>query len=199
MRPARNQLPLVTIRDDRSVEIEERLTSVAQFERLSVDLTGTIEWLEVVTRVRVALEQMRSNVRSRHALARVNLTGASPLSWQLIRDKDLLFAEAQQVAEQLRDTWIEKLDLDVISHGAEAVEDIADPIYELAASMRSDAASEAFRAEARAFIQKTIAELPAEGRDFAGKSEDDLDLFLDRALAKGIDQVTARLKVGASL
>lgn len=189
---------LVTIRDDRSVEIEERLTSVAQFERLSVDLTGTIEWLEVVTRVRVALEQMRSNVRSRHALARVNLTGASPLSWQLIRDKDLLFAEAQQVAEQLRDTWIEKLDLDVISPGAEAVEDTADPIYELAASMRGDAASEAFRAEARAFIQKTIAELPAEGRDFAGKSEDDLDLFLERALAKGIDQVTARLKVGAS-
>ena len=33
---------LVTIRDDRSIEIEERLTSVAQFERLSVDLAGTV-------------------------------------------------------------------------------------------------------------------------------------------------------------
>ncbi|WP_287304974.1 hypothetical protein [Mesorhizobium sp.] len=80
-----------------TVEIEEWLTSVAQFERLSVDLTGTVEWPEVVTRVRVVLEQMRSNVRSRHALAQVNLTGASPLSCQLIRDRDLLLAEAQQV------------------------------------------------------------------------------------------------------
>lgn len=189
---------LVTIRDDGSVEIEERLTSVAQFERLSVDLTGTVEWPEVVTRVRDALEQLRSHVRSRHALARVDLTGASPLSWQLIRDRDLLLAEAQQVAGQLGDTWIEKLDLDVVSPGAETVEDTADPIFELAASMRGDTASEAFRAEARAFIQKTVAELPAEGRDFAGKSEAELDLFLDRALARGIDQVTARLKAGAS-
>ncbi|KAA3451623.1 DNA repair exonuclease [Mesorhizobium sp. SARCC-RB16n] len=189
---------LVTIGDDGSIEIEERLTSVAQFERLSVDLTETVEWSEVVTRVRVALEQLRSNVRSRHVLARVNLTGASTLSWQLIRDRDLLLAEAQQVAGQLGGTWIEKLDLGVVSPMAETVEDAADPIYELAASMRSDARSEAFRAEARAFIQKTVAELPAEGRDFAGKSEADLDLFLDRALARGIDQVTARLKAGAS-
>lgn len=189
---------LVTILDDGSVEIEERLTSVAQFERLSVDLTGTVEWPEVVTRVRDALEQLRSNIRSRHLLARVNLTGATQLSWQLIRDWDLLLAEAQQTAGQLGATWIEKLDLDVVSPGTEAVEDTADPIYELAASMGSDATSEAFRAEARAFIRKTVAELPAEGRDFAGKSEADLDLFLDRALARGIDQVTARLKAGAS-
>ncbi|MER8632291.1 DNA repair exonuclease [Mesorhizobium opportunistum] len=189
---------LVTILDDGSLEIEERLTSIAQFERLSVDLTGAVEWPEVVTRVRDALEQLRSNVRSRHLLARVNLTGATLLSWQLIRDRDLLLAEAQQAAGQLGATWIEKLDLDVLSSGTEAVEDTADPIYELAASMRSDATSEAFRAEARAFIQKTVAELPAEGRDFAGKSEADLDLFLDRALARGIDQVTARLKAGAS-
>lgn len=188
---------LVTIRDDGSFEIEERLTSVAQFERLSVDIARTVEWAEVVARLRVALEQLRSNVRSRHALARVNLTGATPLSWKLIRDKDLLLAEGQQVAGQLGDTWIEKLDLDVVSPGGDAAADIADPTYELAASMRGDAASDAFRAEARAFIQKTVAELPAEGRDFAGKSEAELELFLDRALARGIDQVIARLKAGA--
>ncbi|RWE19328.1 MAG: DNA repair exonuclease, partial [Mesorhizobium sp.] len=47
---------LVTIRDDRSVEIEERLTSIAQFERVSVDLTGTSEWNEAVIRIRAGLE-----------------------------------------------------------------------------------------------------------------------------------------------
>lgn len=187
---------VVTIGDDGSVEIEERLTSVAQFERLSVNIAGTVDWTEVVTGVRAALEQLRSGVRSRHVLARVSLTGATPLSWQIIRDRDLLLAEAQQVAGQLGDTWIEKLDIDVVSPRAEAGEDTADPIYELAASMRGDATSESFRAEARAFIQKTVAELPAEGRDFAGRSEADLDLFLERALARGIDQVTARLKAG---
>ena len=187
---------LVTITDDRSVEIEERLTSVAQFERASVDLTGTVEWSEVIGRVRAALEEIRASVRSRHAVVRLGLTGASPLSWALIRDRDLLLAEAEQAAEQLGDTWVEKLELGLAPPGTETAGGVADPILELAQSMRADASSEAFRAEARALVQKMIADLPADGRDFAGRDEAGLDLFLDRVLASGADLVTARLKAG---
>ncbi|MGO4642577.1 exonuclease SbcCD subunit D [Mesorhizobium sp. 2RAF45] len=189
---------LVTITDDRSVEIEERLTSVAQFERASVDLTGTVEWSEVVGRVRAALEDVRASVTSRHAVVRLGLTGASPLSWALIRDRDLLLAEAEQAAEQVGDTWVEKLELDLALPRTEAAEGVADPILELAQSMRADASSEAFRAEARALVQKMIADLPADGRDFAGRDEAGLDLFLDRVLASGADLVTARLKAGGA-
>lgn len=189
---------LVTIRDDRSVEIEERLTSVAQFERLSVDLAGTAEWSEVVSRVRSALEDKRGAVRSRYAVVRLGLTGATPLSWSLIRDSDLLLAEAEQAAEQVGDTWVEKLELDIALPPTETAGDAADPIVELAASMRADASSEAFRAEARGFIQKMVADLPADGRDFAGKDEVGLEGFLDRVLASGTDLVTARLRAGGS-
>ena len=187
---------LVTLRDDRSIEIEERLTSIAQFERVSVDLTGTVEWSEAVGRIRSALQDIRSSVRSRHAVIRLSLTGASPLSWALIRDRDLLLAEAEQVAEQTGDTWVEKLDL--AQRSADAAEGIADPVFELAQSMHADASSQAFRAEARALVQKLIADLPAEGRDFAGKDEAGLELFLDKVLASGADLVTARLKAGGS-
>ncbi|CAH2402305.1 metallophosphoesterase family protein [Mesorhizobium escarrei] len=189
---------LVTVRDDRTVEIEERLTSVAQFERVNVDVTETVEWSEVVGRVRSALEDVRASVRSRHAVVRLGLTGASPLSWALIRDRDLLLAEAEQVAEQVGDTWVEKLELNVSPPSAETSDGIADPIFELAQSMRADAGSEAFRAEARALVQKMIADLPPDGRDFAGKDEAELELFLDRVLANGADLVTARLKAGGS-
>jgi hypothetical protein len=190
---------LVTIRDDRSIEIEERLTSVAQFERLSVDLAGTAEWPEVVSRVRSALKEKREAVRSRHAVVRLDLTGATSLSWSLIRDKDLLLAEAEQAAEQVGDTWVEKLELDVTPPSAENSRDAADPIFELAASMRADAGSEAFRADAKAFIQRMVADLPADSRDFAGKDEVGLERFLDRVLASGTDLVMARLKAGSSL
>ncbi|TIP22287.1 MAG: DNA repair exonuclease, partial [Mesorhizobium sp.] len=118
---------LVTIRNDRSVEIEERLTSVAQFERLSVDLAGTAEWSEVVSRVRSALEEKRGAVRSRYAVVRLGLTGATPLSWSLIRDSDLLLAEAEQAAEQVGDTWVEKLELDIALPPTETAGDAADP------------------------------------------------------------------------
>ncbi|MER9611316.1 DNA repair exonuclease [Mesorhizobium sp. M0312] len=189
---------LVTIRDDRSVEVEERLTSIAQFERVNVDLTGTVEWPEVVGRIRSALEDIRPSVRSRHVVVRLGLTGDSPLSWALIRDRDLLLAEAEQVAEQAGDTWVEKLELGLSPPRTEALEGVADPIFELAESMRADASSEAFRAEAREFVLKTIADLPPDGRDFAGKDEAALELFLDRVLASGADLVTARLKAGGS-
>ena len=189
---------LVTITDDRSVEIEERVTSIAQFERASVDLTGTAEWSDVVGRVRSALEEIRGSVSSRHAVVRLGLTGASPLSWALIRDRDLLLAEAEQAAEQVGDTWVEKLELDLAPPGTETAESVADPVLELAQSMRTDASSDAFRAEAKALVQKMIADLPADGRDFAGKDEAGLDLFLDRVLASGTDLVTARLKAGGA-
>lgn len=189
---------LVTIRDDRSIEIEERLTSVAQFERLSVDLSGALEWAEAVAHIRAELEQKREAVRSRHAVIRLELTGATPLSWSLIRDKDLLLAEAEQAAEQIGETWIEKLQFDVALPIPETEAGTADPILELAASMRAEANSEAFRAEARSLIQKLIADLPAESRDFAGKDEAGLERFLDRALSSGSGLVTARLRGGSS-
>ncbi|MER9070674.1 DNA repair exonuclease [Mesorhizobium sp. M0902] len=189
---------LVTIRDDRSVEIEEKLTSIAQFERASVDLTGTVEWSEIVGRVRSALEDIRGSVRSRHAVVRVGLAGASPLSWALIRDRDLLLAEAEQAAEQTGDTWVEKLELDLAPQSAETADDVADPIFELAQSMRADVKSEALRAEARALVQKVIADLPPDVRDFAGGDEAGLELFIDKVLATGADLVTARLKAGGA-
>jgi exonuclease SbcD len=186
---------LVTIRDDRSIEIEERLTSVAQFERLEVDIAETLEWPEIVARVRSGLEVLRSTVRAPHAVARLRLTGASPLSWAVIRDHDLLLAEAEQAGEQVGRVWVEKLELDLSP--ADDVEDTqpsVDPTVELADLMRANAQDESFRAEARSLISKVLSDLPPDGRNFAGMDEEGQALFLDRVLASGTDLVTARLK-----
>ena len=42
---------LATIGDDRSITIEERLTSVAEFQRLSVDLAGLEDWRAALKRI----------------------------------------------------------------------------------------------------------------------------------------------------
>jgi DNA repair exonuclease SbcCD nuclease subunit len=187
---------LVTIRDDRSVEIEERLTSIAQFERVIVDLTGASEWSEAIARIRAGLEQSREVARSRYLVARLGLVGTSALSWSLIRDRDLAFAEAAQTAEQVGDTWVEKLELAVSAPGVGDLRSVADPTLELAESMRANAASEAFRSDAREFVLKTIADLPPDARGFAGKDEAGLEQFLDDLLGRSVDMVAARLKAG---
>lgn len=189
---------LVTIRDDRSVENEERLTSVAQFERVSLDLTGASEWSEAIVRIRAGLEQSREVARSRYLVARLGLVGTSALSWSLMRDRDLAVAEAEQAAEQVGDTWVEKLELHLSASAVGDLESVADPTLELAQSMRANAGSEAFRSEAREFVLKTIADLPPDARGFAGKDEAGLERFLDDVLAGSVDLVTARLKAGAT-
>ncbi|KUM27543.1 serine/threonine protein phosphatase [Mesorhizobium loti] len=187
---------LVSIRDDRSIEIEERLTSVAQFERVSIDLTGASEWSEAIVRIRAGLEQSREVTRSRYLVARLGLMGTSALSWSLIRDRDLLVAEAEQAAEQVGNSWVEKVELALSTPGIGDLEGGADPTLELAQSMRDNAGSEAFRSEAREFVLKTIADLPPDARGFAGKDEAGLELFLDDVLARGVDVVAAKLKAG---
>ena len=44
---------LVKIHDDRSVTVEERLTSIAQFERIAVDLTRAATWREAVDLIEI--------------------------------------------------------------------------------------------------------------------------------------------------
>ena len=45
---------LVTIGDDRKIKVEERLTSVAEFKRLGVDLGGVEDWRDGLARIEEA-------------------------------------------------------------------------------------------------------------------------------------------------
>ena len=71
---------LVTIGDDRKIAIEERPTSVAQFERVRVDLTGAEDWRHALKQFEKVLEAARAAAHSEHLVARLKLTGATLLA-----------------------------------------------------------------------------------------------------------------------
>lgn len=188
---------IVTVRDDGSVDVEERPTAIVQFERVSVDVTGASDWIEVVRRVRASLERVRASVDAMHAVVRVSISGTTPLSWTLLRDRDLMLAEAEQIGEQTGRLWIDKVELDVRYDEDQRSRDV-DPVLELAATMRTTAAElHGLRAEAKDLVTRLIADLPPDARGFAGKDEAALDAFLDAILADGAELVAARLKSGA--
>ena len=120
------------------------------------------------------------------------------MSWALIRDRDLLLAEAEQVAEQAATLGWKSWSWTSLRPGRKHPKASRIRFSNSPNPCAPTPGSEAFRAEARAFVQKTIADLPPDGRDFAGKDEAALELFLDRVLASGADLVTARLKAGGS-
>ncbi len=102
---------LVTIDDSRGIAVEERLTSVAEFRRVGVDLSGADDWRTALKRIEMALEAERMDVGSEHLVARLTLGGATPLAWRLRSDADKLEEEARRIGADLGRTWLDKIEL----------------------------------------------------------------------------------------
>ncbi len=185
---------LVTVADDQTITIEERLTSVAQFERVSVDLTNISEWREAAGAVELALARQREATASRCLVARLRLIGQTPLSWRLHRDIDLLRTEAEERGARIGQTWIEKLELAV--HAPVDVWKVtADPVIELGDLMREKVmASAGFRDEIGVMVKDLLADLPPESRGFAGDDPASFERFIDELMLDGADDITARMK-----
>ena len=66
---AAKSVTLVTIADDRSIQIEERVTSIAQFERVSIDATSIDDWRDLVGALGGAIERARDGLASGHLVA----------------------------------------------------------------------------------------------------------------------------------
>lgn len=186
---------LVTVSDDRSISVEERMTSVAQFERVNVDLSGTDDWRSAMERIETAMGEARDRTRAPHLVARVQLSGRTPLAWKLRRDRDLLLAEAEQRAEGMGQTWIEKIEIATEAPAQTGGVSAADPVNELGELMRLDILpAAATLQDIRQLVEDLRNDLPAEIRGFAGDDEAGLEAFVERLLADGSADILARLR-----
>ncbi len=187
---------LVTIADDRSVHVEERLTSIAEFRRVPVDATGLTEWSELVAAVGTALAAARAETRSPHLVARLELAGTTPLAWRIRRDADLLKAEADMAAARHGDAHVEKLVLGIANPVVQG--DGADPLVELARLIGADVLeAPAFRAGLGEWTAQLSGQLPGELRDLFGVDEATATALMTRLATEGAEEVLARLQADA--
>lgn len=187
---------LVTIADDRSIRIEERVTSVAQFERVSVDVTSIDDWNVLVRELGGAMERARHGLTSEHLVARVRLTGTTPLAWRIRRDLDLLKTEADSRASVVGACWVEKLEVDCRAPGAISGSP-DDPITELRRLIDEEVVrTDAFQGEAVDIAEELRAQLPQECRNLFGSDEAAFKAALAELVKEGADDVLARLHAG---
>ncbi len=189
---------LVTIADDRTVRVEERITSLAQFERVDVDLSGVEDWKDMVGAVARAMEQAREEAVSDHLVARLRVTGATPLAWRLRRDIDLLKTEADDRAGVTGQCWIEKVEVDCVAPGAATASAAASPILELRRLIDEEIThSEAYQAEIAKIAMELRGQLPQECRSLLGSDEETSRAVLAQLAKEGAADVVARLHAGA--
>jgi exonuclease SbcD len=187
---------LVTIGDDRSVRIEERVTSIAQFERVAVDATGIDDWRDLVAALARALEQARDDVASEHLVARLRVTGATPLAWRIRRDLDLLKTEADDRASVIGSCWVEKLEVDCRAPGVVAGSS-ADPLTELRRLIDEEViGSDAYQTEVAAIAEELRTQLPQECRGLLGSDEEAFKAMIAGLVKDGSEDVLARLHAG---
>jgi DNA repair exonuclease SbcCD nuclease subunit len=184
---------LVTAADDGSIRVEERSTSIAQFERVSVDATGINDWRDLATALSKSLQQVRDAASTDHLVARLHVTGVTPLAWRVRRDLDLLKAEADDRAMVIGGCWVEKLEADcrVSSHDDTPGDD---PVMELRRMIALIVGqSDSFRQEAIGIAEELVAQLPPECRAFLGSDENAFCDAVASLVTEGADDVIARL------
>lgn len=190
---------LATVMDDGTILVEERLTSVAQFEHVTVDLDGVLAWRDMVVSVERALGRMRDSVASEHLVARLHLAGTTPLAWRLRREVDLVREEAENQAAGLGRSWIDQVQIECRASGtspdpAQPAE--ADPLDELRRLMGEIAQDDAYRVEIAAIAEELRTQLPPECRPLLGADAEAFAATLAAASRDGIEDVVARLKAG---
>jgi DNA repair exonuclease SbcCD nuclease subunit len=183
---------LATVAEDGTISCEERPVAIAVFERLSVDLSGIEDWHGMLDRVETALGAAKAAAGA-HLVARLSLTGTTPLGWRLRRDEDLLSGELQNLAASLGDCWIEAVELAVVQPQA-ATDADAGPLAELGRLMHDDvAASHAYREELRETLGDLLRQLPREARSLLAPDEAAEEALLAELALQGADAVLARL------
>jgi DNA repair protein SbcD/Mre11 len=187
---------LVTIGDDRKVAMEERPTSVAQFERVSIDLAGVDDRREALARIERGLLAARAAAPSEHLVARLTLTGATPLAWRLRSDADVLAEEARMVGAAVGKTWIDRIELDCVAPRGNESAPASDPVAELRALMETQVAqSKAFQDALGEIAEELRRNLPQGSRDsLLGQDPGELAAILRAIAREGAEDVLAHLR-----
>lgn len=189
-------ITIVTVNDDHRLTVEERPTSIAQFERIPVDMSAAETWREAADLIEASLARARDRTSARHLVGRLRLTGTTPLSWRLRRDRDLLLTETEHRAQSLGNAWIEKIEIGTTANASIPTgRATADPIIELGELMQGDIIQQhGVRQAVRDLVKDLRDDLPPEARGFSGNDESEFEALVDQLLTEGSEEMLARLR-----
>jgi hypothetical protein len=162
-----------------------------------VDLSGIDDWPDMIGVVEKALARARDGAVSDHLVARLHLSGATPLAWRLRRDLDLLKTEAEDRASLIGRCWVEKVEMDCEAPGLGGRQS-GNPVLELRRLIGDDIlVSPAFQSEMARIATELSAQLPPECRAILGADEEQNRAVIAALAREGAEDVLARLHAAA--
>jgi len=172
------------------IEVSEAPTSVVEFARATLDISGAETDDALRARLRDHLRAHAAALTAGAGVLRLTLTGTSPRRWQILRDRESWHEQAARIARETGTLWLDALhvELDRTEAGA------AGAAGELAALMAEIAQKEGHAAKARAEIDAVIADLPPAVRARLLPDEAAVDRLARDLAERGAERVLARLR-----
>lgn len=188
---------LVTVNDEGRVDVQEHLLALAQFEEIAVSFESLQDWSKGINLVMGEIERVAEACAAEHLVARVVITGATPLAWKLRRDEDVFKQELVSRLEDDGQRWLDKLiikcELPTEKEGERTID--TTPYEELHALMIEEIKhTEAFRAKAKQSVDVLLGLLPVELRAKFGEDQAALEKNIERLALEGCTQISANLQ-----
>lgn len=189
---------LVTVGDDHSVTLEQRVTAPIRFERVGVDCAGLAEWPDMLAVLERSIRDAANAPREEEMLViRPVLTGNTQLAWLLARDLDRLTEEARVYAADAADAGvlIDKLDLRVTADdGQMAMAQLPEDLLRIV--LQDLPQDPALIAALTDTAQDLSRDLPAELRDMLGQDEAELARICRELLEQGSPAILSTIATG---
>ena len=186
----------VKIGGDRRAQISERCTSVVQFERVDVEISGVNDWRHLIECTEVELGTVFDSAATNHVIARVRFSGVTPMATLLRRDADVLVEEVREAGRRSGSTFIESVENDTMLEALEPKTDINDPIMELRSLMLTEGIDRSMAAvRTKELLEDLQSKLPPRLRDRFEIGPEQNDCLIEDYLREGAEEVLARLAV----
>lgn len=187
---------LVNIDDDGAITIEERPTSLVQFERVVIDVSEITDWIDLLAQAEGALTQLRDNVQTGAIIVRIKLLGETSLAAKLRRDHDVLLEEFRSIGQRSGSVIIESIDLDVDEPSLEIKSGAGDPISELRQIIENaDQSRQMVESQLKELLVSLRSKLPPEIRDQFDGDDGAVDALLEGYINEGSKDVLAQLQI----
>lgn len=182
---------LVTVNDDGAIELQERVISLVQFERVHVECR-TGPWRERVEQVYQQLLAIRAQTEVPHLVTRVELSCDEELGWLLQRDKDLFLADVQSKLSDANSIWIEKI---TVSTELSTIQKNASPLQELKDLIELQVLqSQSYLQQVQLLTESVRVGLPRDARLDVGSDPESQVAFIRDLAHEGSLAVLAKLR-----
>ncbi|MFW2544286.1 metallophosphoesterase family protein [Primorskyibacter sp. 2E107] len=181
--------------DGRTVTVSEVPTAAVEFAEITLPCSGIDSEDALRGALREALRSAAAQISAEAGVLRLQLTGQTPMKWQILRDRDRWQETIAELAQTAGALWIDKVQFD-LSDG-DAVSGGGSAVDELDRLMQQIREEPGFGAEMLETLTTLLSEIPRERRARLVPDETSAETLARHLCEQGAEAMVAAMKGAA--